>query len=572
MQFHGRRLVSPLALSLSLLGCAAGDDKAPPVEPPIIDGKADAADRVEMRGELALEGDVRGELVEDLEFHGYTLDVRAGAAVTLDVTQSGSSRSLDSTLFVYGPMTPAGGFGGEALAFDDDSGWGRLSRLRDLALSTGGRYLVVLGSQDGRGRGRYRLTAACASGDCAPVVGEGACHPAIADDIRACVADLLADPETATTGELEAVELCADAEPVADAYDAVCAAPSPPDFCAGSYEEFALTHLPGCVVQLQGEVLDRTCVFGTTFHELRASRVVRQLRRREIDSAEGLSALDGEQIVLAVQASSHTDVTTVEEALERVDQNVINQIEVWDASNRRSFTVYEYGAGDNSYGRLFAFGTTDTVGLIGDGDLRECAVMLGPEARACRGDDQCGDVIQCVGIAEETGRGSCVNVAADQHPDDGAACTADGDCPLDSGLACAGLSRADEGLCLPAWMRNRFELDAPIDIPDGSSGGAASFVIAEGLATVDTDVEIEGYILHPDVSQLRVTLTNPAGTDVVLFDGETGGEELILDGPVSGFSGDEQVNGAWTLRVIDAVNGQSGTLDRWAVRLGSRLD
>jgi subtilisin-like proprotein convertase family protein len=78
-------------------------------------------------------------------------------------------------------------------------------------------------------------------------------------------------------------------------------------------------------------------------------------------------------------------------------------------------------------------------------------------------------------------------------------------------------------------MRNRFELDAPIDIPDGSSGGAASFVIAEGLATVDTDVEIEGYILHPDVSQLRVTLTNPAGTEVVLFDGETGGEELILD-------------------------------------------
>lgn len=571
MQFHGRLAVS---LALSLLGCEVSDDKGAPVEPPLTGGKADVADRVEMRGELPLGGEVLGELSEDLEFHGYTLDVRAGAVVTLDVTQSGSSRSLDTSLFIYGPMAADGGFGSDALAFDDDSGWGRLSRLRDLALAGAGRYLIVVGSQDGRGRGRYRLTATCASGECAPVVPEGACHAVIAEDIRACVADLLADPDTATTGELEAIELCADAEPVADAYDAVCAAPSPPDFCAGSYEEFVLGHLPGCVVELQGEVLDRTCVFGDTFHELRASRVVRQLRRRDIASPEGLSALEGEQIVLAVQASSHTDVTTVEEALDRVDQNVINQLEMWDASNRRSFTVYEYGAGDNSYGRLFAFGTTETVGLIGDGEVRECAVMHGLEARACRADDHCGKGITCVGIAPETGRGSCVNVDADQHPEEGTACTADpaGDCPLDSGLACAGLTRADEGLCLPAWMQNRFALDAPIDIPDGSTDGAASSVVAEGLAVVDTDVELEGYILHPDVSQLRVTLTNPAGTEVVVFDGETGGEELILDGPVAGFSGDEQVNGAWTLRVVDAESGQAGTLDHWAIRLGSRWD
>ena len=68
-------------------------------------------------------------------------------------------------------------------------------------------------------------------------------------------------------------------------------------------------------------------------------------------------------------------------------------------------------------------------------------------------------------------------------------------------------------------------------------------------------------------------LTNPAGTEVVVFDGPTAGAvELSIDGPVSGFSGDESVNGTWTLRVVDGVAGDTGTIERWTLRLGSRFD
>jgi hypothetical protein len=73
MQFHGRRLLPPLALSFSLLGCAGGGDKGAPIEPPLVGGKADVVDRVEMRGALAPGGEVRGELVEDLEFQRSSL-------------------------------------------------------------------------------------------------------------------------------------------------------------------------------------------------------------------------------------------------------------------------------------------------------------------------------------------------------------------------------------------------------------------------------------------------------------------------------------------------------------------
>ena len=563
-----------LVLIVLVTGCA---DKGAPVEPPLGegDGKADIADRVPVLGALAFGGEVRGELTEDLEFHGYTLDVRDGARVTLDITQLGSSRGLDTALFVYGPAAPTGGYGTEAIAHDDDSGWGQLSRLRDLALAAGGRYLVVVGSFDGRGRGRYRLTATCLTGECAPLPA-GDCPALVAADIRACVEDVLADPEDAPPGgALEAVALCADPEPVADAFDATCAAPAPPAFCAGSYEEFARAVLPGCVIELEGEVYDRTCALGEVFADLWRASWSHVVRRRVITSIAGLGTLERQQIVLAVQASSHTDVTTAEEALSRVDEQEINFVEVWDASGRRSFTALEYGAGDNSYGRVFVRGTTSQAARIGDGDLYECAVMHGPEARPCRTADDCAAGLSCVGVAQESGRGQCVDRAADDHPAETDACTAAAGCPLDSGLVCAGLTRDPEGLCLPAWMRRSFETPAgELPIPDGDPAGAASTLIADGLATVDMDVEVEATLLHPDPRQLRVTLENPAGAEVVIHDGEDAGfgGELHLEGPVLGFSGDEEVNGVWTLRVTDRTGGAAGALLGWRLTVGSRWD
>lgn len=565
------RLACVVALLALHVGCA---DKGAPLEPPAGGGKADIADRVPVLGSLDFGGEVRGEIREDLEFHGYTLDVRAGALVKLDITHLGSSSALDSTLFVYGPATAAGAFGSDAIAFDDDSGWGGLSRLSGLALPEAGRYLIVVGTFDGQGRGRYRLTASCQSGECGPAPS-GLCHQAIAADIRGCVADLLMDPERAPASELEAIELCGDIEPVADAFDAVCAASDPPDFCDGTLEEFALEVLPVCIFELQGEVLDRTCVFGSVYRDLFRDSGVHVVWRREIDSVTGLGDLERQQIVLAVQASSHTDVTTAEEALSRVDQNVINQVEVWDATGRRSFTAYEYGAGDNSYGRIFERGSTATAALIGDGDLRDCSAMFGPEERPCSSDDQCAEGIRCNGIAEQTGRGLCVNTAGDDDPAEGSPCSAAGGpaCPLGSGLICAGLTREEEGLCLPAWMRRKVE--AAPQIPIEPDAPTTSLIVMSGLATVDMDVAIELSLSHADSGSFRITLSNPATAEVVVFDGSSPGPVLDLAMPVHGFSGDEQVNGAWTLTVTDRTPGAgaaNATLDRWSLLVGSRWD
>jgi hypothetical protein len=116
------------------------------------------------------------------------------------------------------------------------------------------------------------------------------------------------------------------------------------------------------------------CLFGDTFHALREGQAGLEVTHAETltrDSA--IDATLGAQIVRALHASSHTDVETVEQAFDRVDEGLIERYEVSDGDERR-FRAIEYGAGDNSYGAIFVGGTADVAAEIHDGDLYECVV------------------------------------------------------------------------------------------------------------------------------------------------------------------------------------------------------
>jgi hypothetical protein len=118
------------------------------------------------------------------------------------------------------------------------------------------------------------------------------------------------------------------------------------------------------------------CLFGTTYGELLENPNLGISQRVKITPAtlgqygDRMKAL----IVRAVQQSSHTDVTTAEEALGRVDQDEINYNMVTDSTGRRTYIALEYGAGDNSYGAVFDYFSDELVTQIHDGDLYECNV------------------------------------------------------------------------------------------------------------------------------------------------------------------------------------------------------
>lgn len=240
-----------VAMTLMLAGC---DGDAGKGAPPSIDagaGKADILDRVDERGPLAFGGSRAGTLTMDGEYHAYRVSARAGARITFDNSNGGTARDLDSVLYLFGPGTDTG-FGSEALAVDDDSGWGRHGRIQDFVVEIAGEYLLVIGTFDGRGRGKYRVTAECGEGECdfvpLPTLAS-ACHAAILTDIETCVDGLTvnADPEEGPMPVADAIAMCSDAEPIADAHDAICADEGAPSFCTLDYEQFTYHMVPVCM-------------------------------------------------------------------------------------------------------------------------------------------------------------------------------------------------------------------------------------------------------------------------------------------------------------------------------------
>jgi serine protease AprX len=119
--------------------------------------------------------------------------------------------------------------------------------------------------------------------------------------------------------------------------------------------------------------------------------------------------------------------------------------------------------------------------------------------------------------------------------------------------------------------------DAPAaPIPDNDSQGVSRAVTVAEEGEV-FGVSIDCDISHFSVGQLVITLTSPAGTSVTLHN-RTGGTQddlvgtwpstLFVDGPgtLEDFLG-EEAQGPWTLKVVDAQFGATGTLNSWALNL-----
>jgi hypothetical protein len=107
-------------------------------------------------------------------------------------------------------------------------------------------------------------------------------------------------------------------------------------------------------------------------------------------SIPSLSALDRAQIIAAVHESAHTDVTTIEEAFDAVDEGLINRDVRRDSYTNQFYVEVEYGAGENSYGAYLYWGTAQVAAAIHDGFPEECGPYvfnydLGDTAPECQG-------------------------------------------------------------------------------------------------------------------------------------------------------------------------------------------
>jgi hypothetical protein len=119
-----------------------------------------------------------------------------------------------------------------------------------------------------------------------------------------------------------------------------------------------------------------SCVFGQTYGEIFDNPALTVINHRVITAADVpmLADYERQHLVDAVKQSSHTDVTTPEEAITRVDQQEMNIVYLAEPAAQRMFVAFEYGAGDNSYGAIFSRTDGSMVTNIHDGDLERCTV------------------------------------------------------------------------------------------------------------------------------------------------------------------------------------------------------
>ena len=163
-----------------------------------------------------------------------------------------------------------------------------------------------------------------------PPPGALVCPEAIDQAILACVEDLLGDPELAEGNFLiDLLFMCADAEPVADDYDAHCAlAPADP-ICALEYPEFVADVLPACIDRVQSVLFADRCLLPGSYAELLFTPAIALMQRRFVTSAADLSPIEQQQLLLA-SADMGAPAATVEEALLAPDADGVEQLTVRD--------------------------------------------------------------------------------------------------------------------------------------------------------------------------------------------------------------------------------------------------
>jgi hypothetical protein len=541
------------------------------------------------------------ELTDEQRFHAWQFDISADAELTIGTGPWRTDRRMvDTWVYLY-KLGPNGTWGSYLERRPDSRNPTRTQIVRTVDAGT---YRVLVRGRADDTRGRVALTIGCTGAGCpvACVFGETfgelddqpdlvvsqrstltAATPISELDARRIVRAVQQSSHTDVTTVEEAlarvdqgeVNRVAIYEPAA-ARTFVAFEYGAGDNSYGAYFEgrsdalVASIHdgdLLGCTA------LPETCVLGQTFHDLRNDPAFSAVSSRKVTSPGHVVGVEAEQLVIAVR-EVRPEVTTVAQALAVVQDGEVNVEGYYHTATDRELVAFEYGAGDNSYGAVFFKSSLVPAAAINDGDFYGCAFFAargGAQAGDdCGSDVACGEDLTCVGVVEGTGR--CATTV--RLPGEGRECTGDDVCG--EGLVCAGATRGF-GLCNPAWMRSTFSDVAPEEttwpVPD--RGALTRQVAAYGLATVDTDVELRAIIDHPRPSQLLVILRNPVGTEAVVFEGNSshnGDTHVEIDGPVRGFSGDESVNGTWTLEVRDRIAGRSGTLTRWDLTVTSRWD
>lgn len=114
------------------------------------------------------------------------------------------------------------------------------------------------------------------------------------------------------------------------------------------------------------------CRFGTSYTELLEHAAFTQLENQRVTHATvaALSQPQQAELLRAVQLA-YEEVEQLEPALSAVDQGEVRRTELLHRATGERYAVYEFGAGESTYGAVFA-AESELVARIEDGALSDC--------------------------------------------------------------------------------------------------------------------------------------------------------------------------------------------------------
>lgn len=259
---EGSREMRPLLASSLLLlatvgaACERGehaDGVAPITAQSEIEGgdaDADETGRTVQRGVLAFDAPKTDAIDRAFERHAYLVEVEGEAVIT--VQAEATSGDLGPALTIHAPLLA--GFNPEALAIAEAGDAGGSAVIDEIVLPEAGVYLVVVGSDDGQGRGEYQVEARCDAGACAVAPALLDCLPPVADRIFACADQVMdavdTNPEDGVITPVDALHSCTRPDELASVHAELCDGSATPA-CDLPFDVFAEAQGIACFQALQ---------------------------------------------------------------------------------------------------------------------------------------------------------------------------------------------------------------------------------------------------------------------------------------------------------------------------------
>ena len=281
-----------LCASVALLGCSDedGSQNNDPPETLSVDGKGDLSNGIENRGELAFGSAVEGVFSADFEMFAYTIRARSGADFTATVAQRGSEDSLDTRLFIYAPTDDRGFV---RIGQDDDGGFSKLSKLQ-IEVRKDADFLLVIGTEDGDGRGEYKIELTCNNADCglAPPDIDASCPDAIDALIEECVNEH-ADTDIDLNGSVKLpveqfVTDCTAAEQAVDYHESECQL-GDDEWC---FEDFDTFFMDRMMADCEANARDFYIVDDSVGYEVRTNAALTEIFADASFECDGFCAID----------------------------------------------------------------------------------------------------------------------------------------------------------------------------------------------------------------------------------------------------------------------------------------